>query len=58
MLAAMSVGPGCFMLQNSVSDSARVLGGWGGGGEEVLKEILNGEALPRCLTPYPVINLF
>ena len=55
MLAAMSVGPGCFMLQNSVSDSARVLGG---GGEEVLKEILNGEALPRCLTPYPVINLF
>ena len=30
--------------------------GVGGGG--VLKEILYGEALPRCLTPYPVINLF
>lgn len=29
-----------------------------GGGGGVFKEILNGEALPRCLTPYLVINLF
>ena len=55
MLAAMAVGPSCFMLQKPVSGSASVPEMGGGG---VFKEILNGEALPRCLTPYPVINLF
>ena len=54
MLAAMSVGPSCFMLQKPVSASARVPEGGGGG---VLKEILKGEALPQCMTPYPVIKL-